>query len=72
MIHMCVLLHVWLNQTIEDFVNQVEVGDLKLRVRVLEVGKFLNLHILEVGKYVVRCSNSSKVGLRCSNSLGWS
>jgi hypothetical protein len=64
MVHMCVLLHVWHNQKIEDFVKQIEVGNLKLWVRVLEVGKFLNLHILEVGKYVVRCSNTLKVGLR--------
>jgi hypothetical protein len=33
-------------QRIEEFVKHVEAGDLKLRVRVLEVGKFFNLHIL--------------------------
>jgi hypothetical protein len=33
-------------QIIEDFVKQVEARDMKLRVRVVEVGKFFNLHIV--------------------------
>jgi hypothetical protein len=31
-------------QRIEEFVKQVEAGDLKLRVRVLEVGKFFTYY----------------------------
>lgn len=33
-------------QRIEEFVKQVEAGDLKLRVRVLEVSNFFYLHMV--------------------------